>query len=604
MRFKSKKVGGYQVFAVSGTNTVSFGIAFDRSKIDGLLGFAIEREDPQEEERYFVYGFKVFESIYPAPNPELVVSTFDQPIQSFVWDDFTAKPNRTYRYYFHPVMGTPKNLDRSGKPIPIELKTEPLFSQGAHDIFFNRGVASSQAYARKFRNKTPDKLAEPEKSAALEWLSRSLDEALLAFIDNAQAGDTLLGAFYEFRYAPAADRLKAAVDRGVKVRLVLDAKKNGYTDKKGKVHLDFPREDNVDAVKKAGLPNSAIACWREKNPGAIAHNKFMVLLKGGSLEATEVWTGSTNLSTGGIHGQTNVGHWVRDPGVAAHFKAYWDLLATDPGKTGLEDAATARKVMAACRKLVGDLLETPAEWGAIPEGTTPVFSPRAGGEVLDMYATLLDEASSLGCITLAFGIGAVFKDKLALNNRAGALTFLMLEKKDEPRKGSTKPFVTLGAKHNVYSAWGSYIDDPLYRWTKETNARALGLNVHVSYIHSKFLLHDPLGADPIVVTGSANFSTASTNENDENMLLIRGETRASDIYFTEFNRLFFHYYFRSVHEATRDRASNGSAVNAAADEKASLFLDETDVWLDKYKDGSLRMKRVAMFTSMAGAQQG
>jgi phosphatidylserine/phosphatidylglycerophosphate/cardiolipin synthase-like enzyme len=50
-----------------------------------------------------------------------------------------------------------------------------------------------------------------------------------------------------------------------------------------------------------------------------------------------------------------------------------------------------------------------------------------------------------------------------------------------------------------------------------------GLNHHVSYIHSKFQLMDPLSADPIVVTGSANFSAASTNDNDENMLVIRKE---------------------------------------------------------------------------------
>ena len=78
----------------------------------------------------------------------------------------------------------------------------------------------------------------------------------------------------------------------------------------------------------------------------------------------------------------------------------------------------------------------------------------------------------------------------------------------------------------------------------------LMLNQHVSYIHSKFLLMDPLSKDPIVVTGSANFSKASTNDNDENMLIIRGDKRVADIYFTEFNRLFFHYYFRSVQEAT------------------------------------------------------
>ena len=49
------------------------------------------------------------------------------------------------------------------------------------------------------------------------------------------------------------------------------------------------------------------------------------------------------------------------------------------------------------------------------------------------------------------------------------------------------------------------------------NTKKLRLNQHVSYIDSKFLLRYPLGKDPIVVTGSANFSNASTN--DENMIM-------------------------------------------------------------------------------------
>src|SRR3954470_13426605 len=102
MRYKSNIVGGYQIFAVAGTNTVSFGIDFNPAVIGGLLGFAIEREDPAENERYFMYGFKVFRSIYPNPDATLTVTTFDQPVQSFVWDDFTAKPGRRYVYHSHP----------------------------------------------------------------------------------------------------------------------------------------------------------------------------------------------------------------------------------------------------------------------------------------------------------------------------------------------------------------------------------------------------------------------------------------------------------------------------------------------------------------------
>ena len=58
------------------------------------------------------------------------------------------------------------------------------------------------------------------------------------------------------------------------------------------------------------------------------------------------------------------------------------------------------------------------------------------------------------------------------------------------------------------------------------------------------MLIDPLGEDPVVIVGSANFSAASTDSNDENMLVIRGNKAVADIYLGEFMRLFSHYAFR------------------------------------------------------------
>ena len=57
---------------------------------------------------------------------------------------------------------------------------------------------------------------------------------------------------------------------------------------------------------------------------------------------------------------------------------------------------------------------------------------------------------------------------------------------------------------------------------------------------------DPLGDDPVVVTGTANFSKASQVGNDENMLVIRDNKRVADIYFGEFMRIFDHLYSRYV----------------------------------------------------------
>ena len=92
MRFKSKTVDGFQVFAVTGINTVSFGIQATASARKGLLGFAVERADPTQNENFVMPGFKVFRSRIPQPVPHIEVSTWDHPVQSLVRDDFTGTP--------------------------------------------------------------------------------------------------------------------------------------------------------------------------------------------------------------------------------------------------------------------------------------------------------------------------------------------------------------------------------------------------------------------------------------------------------------------------------------------------------------------------------
>lgn len=595
MRFVSPQSDGFRVFAVSGTNTVSFAVQSSESARRGVLGFAVERVDPTEDEQYMMRGYRVFRSVIPKATPDMAVSTWDHPVQSFVWDDFTAKPDRHYQYRFYPVRGRAKKLDHSADPVAIDVRTEPLWSSSTHDIFFNRGVASSQAYQRRFGNLAPNdpRLTPDEQTKALQWLTRELDEAVMKFVKQAKAGDSLLCCFYEFRYLPVAEELKRAIDRGVGVRIIIDAKINESTDKKGEFHESFPREDNLRTIRKAKLPKNAII-KRLARTNSIQHNKFMVLLRGAAKVPAEVWTGSTNISIGGFSGQTNVGHWVRDAGVASRFKAYWECLADDPGGRDDDDKGAVRTRNRQFRSSVESLAEVPTSVDEIKTGITTVFSPRSQKAVLDCYARLVDEASSCTCITLAFGIGDVFKQYLQDNSASDHLVFMLLEKRDQPNSRSRKPFVSIGASNNVYKAWGSYIKDPVYQWARETNARALGVNSHVAYIHSKFLLRDPLGPDPIVVTGSANFSEPSTTENDENMLIIRGDHRVADVYFTEFNRLFNHYYFRAVVESAHARGKENDG--------ASLFLEDGTEWQQKYVPGTLKAKRLGIYTGMSATR--
>ena len=151
------------------------------------------------------------------------------------------------------------------------------------------------------------------------------------------------------------------------------------------------------------------------------------------------------------------------------YKIYWEILKTDPGAKKGSDRKTSTAKNKAFRSEVEKIFKTPTQWKKIPVGVTPVFSPRGGGAILAMYATMNAEAKKLSCITLAFGINKQFKDLLLDNTTISHIAFMLLEKKDapaKPRKNAKKapePFVALTARNNVYKAWGSFLDDPLYQ---------------------------------------------------------------------------------------------------------------------------------------------
>ena len=99
---------------------------------------------------------------------------------------------------------------------------------------------------------------------------------------------------------------------------------------------------------------------------------------------------------------------------------------------------------------------------------------------------------------------------------------------------------------------------------------------YIFYIHTKYLMIDPLSDDPQLFTGSANFSNPSVEGNDENMMLMRGpQFRAVvDIYVNEFMRLFNHLYFRTV--AVR------LAKEKRGDVRKAAILEPTDKWVKRH----------------------
>jgi len=123
------------------------------------------------------------------------------------------------------------------------------------------------------------------------------------------------------------------------------------------------------------------------------------------------------------------------------------------------------------------------------------------------------------------------------------------------------------------------------RWKEE---RLTGLNQHVKYVHTKYMMIDPLGTDPMLITGSANFSDNSTRNNDENMVIIRGNRRVVDMYLCEFMRLFNHFRIRGTRL--------GASANRREGEAPTLFLSPDDSWAaSSFEEGHPKQKERLLF---------
>lgn len=598
MRVKSDPTSrGFEAKAISGTHTVLLALNCPEALRKGLKGFAFEREmvGAGSKGPKFLRSQKVFKSVVPDPknahdpnDPSKPAAFYTDkfPVQSFLWGDYAAFPGTTYRFRIQPMFGTPGALTTDpNDEIKVEIATEKEWDASTkHGVWFNRGAIASQKFAEEFGNKPPQDINDP-KDPAVQWLSRGLLEACLGYINETTPGDALRVAAYEFTYPPVLNALKALIDKGIDVQIVYH---DTVVQKKDGTKEDGPNET---AMKAAGLPINDQKITYRRSKTKIPHNKFIVRLKDGT-DPVEVWTGSTNFTPSGFLGQTNVGHRVADADTAKQYFAFWQIVKTDPE---LKDA----------RGKLATLTPNPAE--VIAENSVArLFSPRAKAEMLGWYGRrMLDAANSLW-FTAAFGISKELIDPVA--KKRDQMRFVLLEKPvpDAQKKTLTADFnrvilsygVPLGEIYRMKDGKATTRDKirgkvkefELDKWFFEEEHFRPKNDGFVFFVHTKFLLIDPLSDDPLVCSGSANFSSGSLLQNDENMLLVRGDTRVADIYMTEFDRIFRHFYFRDV--ANELAASKSGDANP----ELAIFLDETDAWTASYfKPGTLKNNRRLMF---------
>lgn len=550
----SQSSGGLTVRAIAGTHDILLGMDLEEGRRKGCLGFSIQRAqlDPKSGApgpwRWLPNRLR-----FPKDAGNGPITTEHAPVQKFRWGDYTVKPGRGYRYRVIARYGRWDALT-SGATVELDLKTEDCATQRTA-VFFNRGAAASQAYNDKFGDVDPDKMEPALRQKALQWLSRGLEEALLAFLAQAREGDALHAAIYEFQKPELLAGLSDAAKRGAEVKAVYHHREAGAK--------DTTWRKNDEAVAACKLVQSGVEVHkREASPqSAISHNKFVVLLRGGKPRA--VWTGSTNWTDGALYGQLNVGHAVYDAAVADTYERYFQLLFSD---------AEPRPLKAAARQLSPIL-----EQAVLPPGPGiwPILSPQSKDDMLGLYASLCKQAQHL-MVCAPFVLAQPLLDSLFGQKPPGALRYLLVDKKsslgspEEIRLITEDPANELGVAVTLSS--------PLHDFQQRLLMTPENFHHDGIHIHSKIIAVDPLGPDPIIITGSANYSNNSTLHNDENSLLIRGDLAVADIYASEFMRMFEHYHFRAaVGRENEKRTQSGQSAVAEP-----LSLKEDDAWSDRY----------------------
>lgn len=561
-----------KLYAVAGTQTVLLSFDIAKSKIDSkkFLGFSVERRDTINGTPVFLNGSKHFASLKDNMDPAIRDRSL---VQSFYWQDYKADPGKTYYYTIKPMFGTALQYAPRYEAT-IKVITEKLHD-GMHSVFFNYGVTGSQSYAKNFNNEPLDTMKPDVRKKAEAFLGRDLwSEGLTKFVQQAKDSSyTIFGAFYEFQQESFLQELKDAKNRGVDVQLVVSGKEEQYDDRVDKRSGKL-KKGNGSMIKKFGLTKN-IKTKRTKP--SQPHNKFMVLCKNNV--PVQVWTGSTNITTAGIFGHCNTGHWIVDNDIADKYMTYWKGLIGDP-------------VMSKMAK-VSESIQADANLVNLPAGNYVFFSPRDTqnkdkvAPSLQNYADLIDNADELVCMVFPFNIDDVFAKVYKKDKKY--LRLLIFESKTEAKKtksNDTDLKITAG---EVYKGKEK-------NWMKEVTAKKTA-GAGILYVHNKFFILDALTDHPVVMSGSANFSNNSIRNNDENSVVIKGNARVADIYLTEFDRLFVHFWPRYLAELNKKKKQQPKGF--------SKPLDETYTWHNDYFEvQKFAYKRKILFRNMFGAKKG
>ena len=536
-KLKTNSQDDFRVKAYAGTNGVLLAFDLAESRRQGLLGFAIEQKEGSQKWQWLLNSLTFPDRAHTLPKWNATPSNI-APIQKFRWADYSIEANTACKYRVHLVYGTP-DAPELGESLEVAVTTDDGKPKD-HRVIFNRAVAASQSFGRQFPKL--DALLSANKDLPIEdwpakprnWLQHGLLDQILAFIERAKSDKwTLDIAIYEYELKAIVDAVNAAHKRGVKVRVLYHAKAG-----------DEQTEQNEASLKK--IP---AAKKRARETQKIFHDKFIVLGKtnaAGDHVPRAVLCGSTNFTENGVYRQANVVHVADDKSIAASYLQLFDVIWDDPA-----DVAATRKWISTNNPI------DPTQ--ALFAG----FSPRPGGADLAEFINVINAADKDLLFATVFKLPEAILDAL-----------LGTENDDVLRYGiqNTASRITgFHADRTAEFTATALLSKGLEGWVKEGLKGQRGnLLVHLKAIVANFTTDAP-----VVISGSHNFSAAASNGNDENYLIIRGDTDLADRYGLEILRFYEHYRFRYYAKLLKLKQVRPLAIDGS--------------WADAYyTDGSLK----------------
>jgi phosphatidylserine/phosphatidylglycerophosphate/cardiolipin synthase-like enzyme len=313
-------------------------------------------------------------------------------------------------------------------------------------------------------------------------IDNAVDDTVISYINRAK--QTLDIAIYNFGIdgiSNIASAVNSAYARGVQIRIVVD----GSTANQGIESLN-------SNIRKIASPTSVE--W------GIMHNKFVVIdAYSSDPDDPIVWTGSCNWTSGNVNTDANNVVIIQDKSLAIaytlEFNEMWGTSGPDPNLSN-------------SRFGFNKIDDTPHEFIIDGKSVYCYFSPSDGvnQQIIETIQTAnLDIEVNTMLITRS-DIGYALRDE----KYAEIDTRVIVNKKADCSETVASTLIdALGSNFKEYGESG--------------------------LLHNKVMIVDQsdVNSDPIVLTGSHNWSASANDKNDENTLIIHDATIAN-LFYQEF----------------------------------------------------------------------